>query len=338
MLKPDFAGRVKKLRALMEKSGLDACLVNSRNGIFYYTGAEAGDSSFLLVPKNSKPVIFTTSLNNNIRPSERFGAFFIKDASEISKQAKIFARIGFDEYATSYFAFLKLKKSGLNLTPAASAINEPRMVKDQWEISQIRKAGALTAKTMLSLGNFSGKKEAEISDRLYLTFRKAGANPSFDPIVASGKNSAFVHHIPQSKKISQKGLVIVDMGARVRDYCSDMTRTFCKGPGQKEKRIMEDIKEMQAELMGMAREGTSYEEIEKKYEALLGRKGYKLMHSFGHGVGIGVHERPSKGDVLKAGMVITVEPGAYIRNFGGCRIEDTFLIRKGKPEVLTKFR
>lgn len=332
---PDFSRRVRKLRALMEEKGLEACLVSSRNGILYYTGAEAGEYSFLLVPKSSKPIIFATSLSNNIKPTERFGVFFIKDAGEIAKHAKQLGRIGFDEYSTIHFTFLKLKKSGLNLTPSASIINEARMVKDQWETSRIKKASSITAKIMHTLAT-SGKKELEIADRICFSFRKAGANLSFDPIVASGKNSAIVHHIPGKKTISKKDLLIVDMGAKFASYCSDMTKTFCKSPGQKEKRLMEDIREIQAELIGMATDGTAYDEIESQYEKIMGRKGYKVMHSFGHGVGIGVHERPSKGDVLRSGMVITIEPGAYIKNFGGCRFEDTVLLRKGKPEILTK--
>ena len=162
-----------------------------------------------------------------------------------------------------------------------------------------------------------------------------GAKPSFDTIVASGKHSAFVHHKPDRNVIKQGDLAIIDIGAVFNGYCSDMTRTLCSKPGPKERRIMENISGIQAELIDGVSEGVKYDEMEKKYESLLRKKGYRLMHSFGHGIGIGVHERPAKGDVLKAGMVITVEPGAYIKGFGGCRMEDMVLVRKGSPRILT---
>jgi Xaa-Pro aminopeptidase len=113
---------------------------------------------------------------------------------------------------------------------------------------------------------------------------------------------------------------------------------LCAKPGIREKKIVENVSGIQAELIGMATEGVRYDDIQKRYELLLKRKGYKLMHSFGHGIGIGVHERPAKGDVLKAGMVITVEPGAYMKGFGGCRIEDMVLVRKGSPRILTRIK
>lgn len=336
MARPDFSGRIRKLRVLMENKGLDACLVNSRNDIFYYTGQEIGDLSFLLVPKNSRPTIFLTSLNNYVRPTERFGVAYIKGIPEVAKSLKPFRLVGFDEYGTNCSTFSELRKSGSVLKPSASIIKEPRMVKDGYELGMIAKAAGLARKAISGLGILPGKTEISILNKIDLSFRKAGAKASFETIVASGKHSAFVHHITDRKAIGKKELAIVDCGCLVKGYCSDMTRTFCRIPGPKEKQIMENIKGIQAELIDMAREGVKYDDIEKRYESLLAKKGYKVMHSFGHGIGTGVHERPSKGDVLKEGMVMTVEPGAYIKGFGGCRIEDMIVVRKGKSHILTK--
>ena len=333
----DFPSRIKKLRALMEKNRLEACLLNSKNDVYYYTGKDIGDSCFLLVPKNSKPCIFVTSLSNDIESTKDFNSIFIKEVSDISRRLKRFKRIGFDEYSTNYKVFSELKKSGPVLRPAASIIKEPRMVKDEWEMKQVAEAAAIARKIMSSLGEISGMSETEVSESIESSFRKAGAKPSFDTIVASGKHSAFVHHKPNRIVIKQSDLVIIDTGVIFSNYCSDMTRTFCKKPGPKEKRIMENISEIQAELIDMAREGVKYDDLEKRYESLMKKKGFKILHSFGHGIGLNVHERPSKGDVLKSGMVITVEPGAYIKNFGGCRIEDMVIVRKGRPEILTRF-
>ena len=334
---PDFSSRIKKLKTLLDVKGLDACLVNSRNDVYYYTGKNIGDSCSLLISE-ARPCMFVTSLSNEIEPTKEFDAIFIKGVSDISRRLKRFRRVGFDEYTTNYKVFSELKKSKPTLKPAAAIIKEPRMVKDEYEMGQIRKAADIARKAMSSLGEISGRNEAEVSEEIESSFRKCGAKPSFDSIVASGKNSAFIHHKPDITQIRRSDLVIIDMGAVFNGYCSDMTRTFCKKPGPRERKIMENISEIQSELIHMAVEGAKYDDIQKHYESLLKRKGYKLMHSFGHGIGIGVHERPSKGDVLKAGMVITVEPGAYIKGFGGCRIEDMVLVRKGKPKILTRIR
>jgi Xaa-Pro aminopeptidase len=335
MDRPDFSSRIKKLRALMEKRGMDACLINSRNDVYYYIGKDIGDSCFLLISE-AKPCIFVTSLSNEIDPTKEFDAIFIKGISDISKKLKPFRRVGFDEYSTNYKVFSELKKSKATLKPAASIIKEPRMVKDEYETEQITKAADIARKTMSGLGEISGKSELEVSEAIESSFRKVGAKPSFDMIVASGQHSAFVHHKPDKNPIKQGDLVIVDIGAVFNNYCSDMTRTFCKKRGPRERKIMENVSEIQAELIGMAAEGVKYDDIQKRYEDILRKKGYKLMHSFGHGIGAGVHERPAKGDALKAGMVITVEPGAYIKGFGGCRIEDMIIVTKGKPKILTK--
>lgn len=332
---PDFSSRIGKLRALMEKQRLDACLVNSRNDILYYTGRDIGDSCYLLVSK-SRPVMLVTSLSNEIEPTREADVIFIKGVQDISKKLKRFRRVGFDEYSTNYAVFSQLRKSKSAMKPSAGIIKEPRMVKDGWEMEQLAKAADIARKAMSGIGETTDRTETEVSESVEYSFRRMGAKPSFDTIVASGKHSAFVHHKPDKNAISGKDLVIIDIGAVLNGYCSDMTRTFCTNPGLKERKIMENISGIQSELIDMISEGAKYDGIEKRYESLLIKKGYRLMHSFGHGIGTGVHERPAKGDVLKAGMVITVEPGAYIKGFGGCRMEDMVAVRKGSPRILTR--
>jgi Xaa-Pro aminopeptidase len=335
MVSIDFSSRIGKLRALMDRQGLDACLVNSRNDILYYTGKDIGDSCFLLISK-SRPIIFATSLSNEIEPTREADVIFIKGVQDISKRLKRFRRVGFDEYSTNYAVFSQLRKSKPALKPSAGTIKEPRMVKDGWEMEQLAKAADIARKAMSGIGETAGRTEMEVSESIESSFRRMIAKPSFDTIVASGKHSAFVHHKPDKNMINRNDLVIIDIGAVLNGYCSDMTRTLCSKPGPKERKIMENISGIQSELIDMISEGVKYDGIEKRYESLLRKKGYRLMHSFGHGIGTGVHERPAKGDVLKAGMVITVEPGAYIKGFGGCRMEDMVAVRKGSPRILTR--
>jgi len=332
---PDFPSRIKELRILMEKRRLDACLLSSRNDILYYTGVDIGDSCLLLISE-SRPTLFVTSLSNEVRSTGLFSAARMKGVPDVAKRVKRFRRVGFDEYSTNFAVFSQLKKSKTSLIPSSSIIKEPRMVKDGWEMEQIAEAARIVRKAICGLGDISGKSEREVSGLIGSSFRKAGVKESFETIVASGRHSAFIHHRPDSIRIKGKDLVIVDAGALCNSYCSDMTRTFCSSPGPRERAIMESIAQIQAELIDMATGGVKYEDIQKRYESLLRRKHYKVMHSFGHGIGLGVHERPSKGDTLREGMVITVEPGAYIKGFGGCRTEDMLVVRKGKARVLTR--
>jgi len=335
MDRPDFRSRIGKLRTLMEKQRLGACLVNSRNDVYYYTGKDVGDSCFLLVSE-VKPVLFVTSLSNEVQSTSEFSAVFMRGIPDISRRLKRFRSVGFDEYSTSCKVFSELKKSRTGLKPSAGIIKQPRMVKDGYETGQIEKAAGIAKKAMSGIGDTAGKRELDVSWAMESSFHRMGAKPSFETIVAAGKHSAFVHHSPDNNVIRQADLVIIDAGAAFNGYCSDMTRTFCRKPGQRERKIMENISGIQAELISMAVDGVRYDDIQKRYEFLLKRSGYKLMHSFGHGIGIGVHERPSKGDILKAGIVITIEPGAYIKGFGGCRMEDMVLVRKGSPKILTR--
>ena len=332
---PSFQKRIEKLRILMEKKRLDACLLSSRNDILYYTGRDIGDSCFLLVSE-SKPVMFVTSLSNEVRPTKEFNAVFMRGLSDVAKRLRKFRRAGFDEYGTSYSTFSELKKARTSLIPSSSVMKEPRMAKDEWEMEQIAKAAHIARKALSGLGDITGKSEIEVSGMIGSSFRKAGTKESFETIAASGRHSAFIHHKPDKMKVGKKDLVIVDAGAIYNSYCSDMTRTFCGNPGPREKAMMENISQIQGELIDTASEGAGYEDIQKRYGSLMRKKGYRVMHSFGHGIGLGVHERPAKGDTLKEGMVITVEPGAYVRNLGGCRIEDMLVIRKGKARILTK--
>jgi Xaa-Pro dipeptidase len=98
---------------------------------------------------------------------------------------------------------------------------------------------------------------------------------------------------------------------------------------------VEDVRQMQQEIIGMVREGAAFGELQQRYEQLMKRKRYPVMHSIGHGVGLDVHERPFVGDVLRENTVITVEPGIYLKGLGGCRLEDMVLVKKGRSVVLS---
>jgi len=179
-----------------------------------------------------------------------------------------------------------------------------------------------------------GKTEFGLAREIENLMLSMGAHPSFPTIVASGKNSAYVHYTPKNRPLGRPA--IIDLGARVNGYCSDITRSVYSRASKRQKGVYEDVKMIQEEIIENARDGSLFSELQKVYESCKKKKGYRIIHSFGHGVGLSVHERPGRGDVLKRGMVITVEPAVYLRGFGGMRIEDMILVRKGRPEILTK--
>jgi Xaa-Pro aminopeptidase len=312
--------RLAKLRRLMKTP----LLISNRSDIFYYTGFEG--EGFLLVKKTGKPKLLLHPL---------LGSPHVKGVDVLPFQkgalSKYKGKVGYDEGDMRVATFRKLSK-GLKLAPSAEIIKKPREIKDGHEIDQIKRAIAIDKGIFESLSLY-GKKEASAARGIEMDIIKNKAEKAFDPIVASGRNAGnFIHHIPGSKIIKKGESVIVDFGARFNHYCSDVTRTLIEWGNPKHKKIYEDLIEIQGAVIDELAPGIKFKEIDSLHKKLMRKKGYKVFHSIGHGVGIDVHESAS---VLRKGMVITVEPGVYLKNYGGFRIEDMILIGK-KAKILTK--
>ena len=181
-----------------------------------------------------------------------------------------------------------------------------------------------------------GRPEKNVASEITKLIRSKGAGLSFRPIVASGRNSSFIHHQPSNKIVRKNEPVIFDIGAKYQGYCSDITRMHI--PKSKEyndiRAAYRRIKRIQTSLINRALPGTSFRSIQTLYAMLLKSYGYETRHFFGHGVGIDIHERVM--DKLEPGMIITVEPGVYLRKFAGCRVEDIILITKNSPIILSE--
>lgn len=322
--------RLEKLRALMEDAKLDNVLLADPTDVFYYGGyMPARDDRALLVVKRASASLFVSPLNSSAKGSPGVETKFI-DRKKFALPLKA-GRTGFDEGAVSARLYMLLKKSGAKMVPFADKVKEPRMVKEQAEIEAIRKSAAVTKRVMEELAPL-GRTEQQVAAEIKLKFLAAGCCEAFEAIVSSGPASAIVHSTPGARKIGPMDLTIIDMGAKTGPYCSDMTRTFCGRPSPKQYALIEDMAEIQGLLMDKAVAGVKLKEMTELYEGLMKKKGYKVAHSFGHGIGLSVHE--PVGDVLLAGTVITVEPGAYVRGLGGSRKEDVILVKNGKCSVL----
>jgi Xaa-Pro aminopeptidase len=244
------------------------------------------------------------------------------------------------------FDHLRLEAGlGLRLKPAGELIEELRVVKDQGEIEAIRSAGKVTAEVFADLlaQVRPGVIERDLAAEIEYRMRKKGAEGvAFETIVASGRRSAYPHARPSSKALQENELVIFDLGAIIKGYAADMTRTVFLGePWRRIRNLYSAVLKAQAGAVRAVRDTASAGEIDSVARRILAKHGLAryFTHSTGHGVGLEIHETPrlAKGQTacLRSGAVVTVEPGVYLEGFGGIRIEDTVLVGPRSPETLT---
>lgn len=231
------------------------------------------------------------------------------------------------------------------LEPINNLIVELRRKKDEQEIKLIRQAckiadiGIQTAVEIIR----PGVKEREVAAEVEYAMRKAGSDgTAFDTIVASGFCCAYPHGTAQERTIQDGDFVVVDLGAKYKFYCSDITRTFIAGkPSEKQTKMFKTIQRAQQEAIEAIKPSVATEEVDAIARRVIEEAGFcdYFVHNLGHGVGLEVHEAPvlspDSKDVLEAGNVVTVEPGIYLPGFGGVRIEDTVLVNKDGAEKLT---
>ena len=190
-----------------------------------------------------------------------------------------------------------------------------------------------------------GMRELDIASELAYNMRKKGAlKEAFETVVVSGQRSSLPHGKPSEKKIEEKELITIDMGANYQNYSSDITRTILLGKeNNKQKEIFSLVLEAQMAALEFLKPGVSCKEVDSIARKIITRGGYGeyFGHGLGHGVGLDIHELPrvsfSDDTVLQPGMVITIEPGIYLPEMGGVRIEDSVLITDESYEILTWF-
>lgn len=222
-------------------------------------------------------------------------------------------------------------------------------VKNQTEIAYITEACRLAddifSETLAYIKKtYKNKKtlsEQDVREYILVLIKKQKLRPSFPPIVTSGKNAGNDIH-PKATNQKLKGFVIIDLGVRYHGYCSDMTRTIYVGtPSEKSRALYEHILTAQLQGVHLSVHTASCADIDKTVRESLGKYASYFVHTLGHGVGRKIHEAPILYEkrikpVLKEGMVITIEPGIYIPNTLGIRIEDTLVVTSSKPEILTQ--
>jgi Xaa-Pro aminopeptidase len=235
------------------------------------------------------------------------------------------------------------------LVPTERAIEAGRMVKDDYEIETLRTAARMLAGCVAEVSALAqpGRSETDVAAGIDQVLRRAGfERPAFETIVASGPNSALPHARPTGRRLREGEGVVLDFGGVYDGYCVDLTRTVQLPPGSAAfRRMFEAVAAARAAAIEAVRPGVAASQIDAAARTALGRSGLAeaFGHGTGHGLGLEVHEEPRVSravpglpDVtVEAGMVFTIEPGAYVPGVGGVRIEDDVLVVEGGCEVLT---
>jgi len=343
--------RVKKFFEQVELNNIEAFLVTAVPNIRYLTNF-TGEDAFLIAVKGKLFLIvdsrFTTQAQSeayeNVEVLEYSGSIV-----EFIKNILLRYRVhwlGVEKNRITLDLYLSLRElSFINLVPLTNVIELLRMVKDDEEAEIIKKACEISSKSFLETLPFikEGITEKDIAAELEYRFKKNGADKlSFDTIVAAGERGALPHGIPSDRKIRAHELIVMDFGVFYNGYASDTTRTVCIGePDEESLKVYNIVEEAQKLGRETVKEGIYCKDLDVKVRNFIKEKGYGkyFIHGLGHGVGLEIHELPFVNGrspfELKENMVITVEPGIYLPNKFGIRIEDTILVKKDKGEVLT---
>ena len=342
--------RLKKLREKLIEKDIEAFLVTKRENVRYLSNF-TGTAGKLLVTQRDN--IFITDFRYLDQASEQtdgcvieeISSNFVEGLSELLKRKNI-KELSFESEAVNYKLYQKLEeKLELdNLKAEDSLVEKLRLIKDETEIEKIKKAVEIADQGFQFLLDFIkiGKTEKEIALELeFFMKREGGEANAFDFIVASGKRGALPHGVASSKKIEKGDLVTIDFGTVYQGYHSDITRTIAVGePEDRLKDIYQLVLSAQQKVISEIKAGMSCFDADKIARDFIAEAGYKdnFGHGLGHGIGLEIHEGPrvsyTSEDILKPGMIVTDEPGIYISNFGGVRIEDDLLITEDGCEVL----
>ncbi len=341
---------IRWLRDKIKMQNLQGIVISNPVNVKYLTGINA-EGTFLITPKENIYITdgrYTEEVNNTLTINDEIVVYDMKDLSQDDYENFFLfcENVGFEEeYVTyaKYKEFMHRYKIN-NLDETEGIVEKQRMIKDQEEIELIEKACQITDDCFNYLKSYIkiGLTEKQIAKEISNYFENNGADGlAFDTIVASGQNSSKPHAVPTDKPIEAGDPITIDMGCKYKGYCSDMTRTIFAGyVPEKIKPVYELVLKNQKQVIDELREGANLKTISRMVESDFKIRGYDLIHALGHGVGLEVHELPftsSRIDfILKNNMVITDEPGIYIPNQFGVRIEDTVLINKEVATCLTK--
>lgn len=337
--------RIARLREQMRAQGLDAVLVTGLPNIRYLSGFTSEDGSLLITYENA---YLLTDFRYIIQAKEQTaGAYTIVEllprqtVQTLQEKLRQDAckRLGFEQLQMSVARRSSMDELEVEFVPFSEALAKLRIIKSAEEIEKLQKAQNIADAAFLELLQVirPGMSEKRVvAELLYICGKLGSEGPSFEPIVGSGPNGAMPHAVPGDRILQKGDLVVLDFGCIFAGYCSDMTRTFAIGqPSDFQKEIYGIVLEAQTKALAALRPGITGKELDAVARDHISAKGYgkDFGHSLGHGFGLQVHEAPTASiygeDALQAGMTVTVEPGIYIENQFGVRIEDCCVLTEG---------
>ncbi len=349
-----FPRRRDALRAKLAAEKIAALLVVDPTNVAYLTGF-TGDSTYLIVARDREIALsdgrFTTQLEQEcprleayIRPNTRE---MTQAVAEVAGKLGL-ASLGFEAAHLSVAAHLKLKEElkTVELAPKLDLVESLRQIKDDAELAAIREAVAIAQDAFLRLKGELRPEDSEkaAADRLDAHMRTLGATgTSFPTIVAVGRRAALPHARPTAEtRIGDDDFVLIDWGACGRSYKSDLTRVVVTGNvTPKFEEVYGIVLAAQERAIAAIRPGAKSQDVDAEARSFIERAGFGRFfdHGLGHGIGMDVHEGPrlrrESPTILEPGMVVTVEPGVYLPEWGGVRIEDDVLVTPDGREVLS---
>lgn len=349
-----YQNRISRLRKKLESLSLDAALITNPSNVFYLSGFTGYGDGRLFITQSDACIL--TDFRYEIQASEQCPDYAIEIMNSQREQALDallrqtgVRTLGIEDGDLSHRQYLQYEESlgSCRLIPLKDTIDILRIIKDPTEIAVISEACNIASSALRETVPYisPGVTELDIACELEYRMRKKGASgPSFDTIVASGIRSAMPHGIASDKKIESGDPVTIDFGAFYRGYCSDMTRTFFLGqPTAELLKIYDIVREAQQLALDSYQNNMPAAHLDRTARAYIAEQGYgsAFGHSLGHGVGVKIHEAPtvSSGSVfvLEKDMVFSVEPGIYVEQLGGVRIEDLVAAGENGLEILTNF-
>ena len=342
--------RIKCLRNQLNSLNIEGMIVSNPINIKYLTNIDAEgellitrrENIFLTDGRYVEAVNSALTIDSEIIVWDKRGMI----REDYENYFLFCEKVGFEEsYVTyeKYKQIMQLYKIN-ELVETEGIIEKQRRIKDEEEITNIKKACEITDQCFTFLKNYIkiGMTEREIAYRIEEFFIKNGAEGlAFNPIVASGTNSSMPHSIVSDKKIEEGDILLIDLGCKYKGYCSDMTRTIFMGCILEEiKPVYDLVLKTQKRVLEEMRSNYNIKTISRIVDDTFKLSNYFLIHSLGHGVGLDIHEMPFINQrnerFLKENMIVTNEPGIYLPGKYGIRIEDTVLVNKTDCTPLTK--
>lgn len=356
--------RHAKVRADFRAERLDALLITSLPNVAYLTGLFATAGAAVVSEDRVTLIVdgrYVAAAHERSSAVDGVEVVRLPDSGSYDEGiSSVLARaghrrVGFEAAQMTVrqhrdlLARLSLTHPKLELVATEGMVERRRAVKDDWELQNLREAGRRlsdAAKCIIPKA-LAGQREREVAAAIDAELRRVGFDrPAFDTIVAAGPNSAMPHHRPGERLLAAGDFVILDFGGMLNGYAVDMTRTIAVGgPNERQRRLHERVLAAQQAAFAAIAVGTPATDVDRAARDVLERNGLgdAFSHGTGHGLGLEVHERPRVAkyraelppEPLQAGMVFTLEPGAYLDGWGGVRIEDDVVVTPDGAEWLT---